>query len=142
MNKMSISKQNLWIKIIASVNGVAAVIHAFFWVLVFVKSPTISSKENILEKTNLATTYGFGIADLIWSVPLLVIGSVWLWKKTPIGWLGAQFANVLYWYSFTVIITRDFHSGTISPGTMLFLPFAIFSFWAASFLWKQRSVFF
>jgi hypothetical protein len=46
----------------------------------------------------MATIYGLGLADLIWSIPLLTIGSIGLWKMKPIGWLAAQLVNVLYWY--------------------------------------------
>jgi len=30
----------------------------------------------------------------------------------------------------------------ISPGTILFLPFTLFSFWVAFYLWKIRDTFF
>ena len=132
------SKQTFGIKLIAVINGMAALLHFFFWILAFIRLPSISSYGSIAERMNLATTYGFGIADIVWSVPFLLLGSIMLWKNKLIGWMGAHFANILYWYSFTVIIIRDLSSGSISPGTILFLPFALFSFWAAYYLWKDR----
>lgn len=129
------------IKIIAWVNGLAAVLHFLFWIFTLIKLPPLASETQLMVKVNLATTFGFGIADLIWSVPLLLIASIPLYKKQIMGWLAAHMANVLYWYSFTVIITRDIASNSISPGTILFLPFALFSIWAAYYLWKGRSEF-
>ena len=135
------SKQTFGIKLIAAINGFAALLHVLFWILAFVRFPSISSQSNATERIDLATTYGFGIADMIWSVPLLLIGSVGLWKMRSMGWLAAHLANVLYWYSFTVIIIRDLSSKSISPGTILFLPFALFAFWAGDYLWKARGLF-
>lgn len=130
------------IKIISIVNFIAALLHLTFWILAFIRLQSPFSDIPILEKVNLATTYGFGIADLIWSFPLLIIGSFWLRKLKPLGWLAAQMTNVLYWYSLTVIIIRDIFSGKISPGTILFLPFCLFAFWSAFYLWKKRELFF
>jgi hypothetical protein len=130
------------IKIISIVNLIAALLHLTFWTLGFIKLQSSFSDIPFLEKVNLATTYGFGIADLIWSFPLLIIGTFWLWKLKPLGWLAAQMANVLYWYSLTVIFIKDILSNTISPGTILFLPFCLFAFWSAFYLWKKRELFF
>jgi len=141
MTKRLFSNQNLWIKIIASINGLAALMHILFWIIAFVRLPSISSQMNIADRINLATTYGFGIADFIWSVPLLLIGSIGLWKKTEIGWVSSLLANALYWYSFTVIVIRDLSSDSFSPGFKLFLPFALISFWTTYFLWKNRDLF-
>jgi hypothetical protein len=135
------SPQTFGIKFIAVINGIAALLHTIFWLFAFIRLPSISAQSTAAEQINLATTYGFGIADLIWSVPLLLIGSIALWKNNLIGWLAAHLANVLYWYSFTIIILRDLSSNSISPGTILFLPFALFSFWAAYHLWKIRGSF-
>ena len=135
------AKQTFGIKLISVINGIAALLHTIFWILAFIRLPSISVQNTVAEKINLATTYGFGIADLIWSVPLLFIGSIALWKNKLIGWLAAHLANVLYWYSFTLIIVRDLHSNSISPGTIIFLPFALFAFWAAYYLWKVRGSF-
>ena len=141
MKKELFYNQTLSIKIIALINGFAALLHLFFWIIAFIRLPSISLQLNIADRINLATTYGFGIADFIWSVPLLLIGSIGLWKKAEIGWLAALLANVLYWYSFTVIIIRDFYSNSFSPGMKLFLPFVLISFWTTYFLWKNRNLF-
>lgn len=141
MSKIQNDERPFGIKSIVVVNGIAAVLHLIFWIIAFIRLSSLSSQNGIAEQIDLATTYGFGIADIIWSVPLLAMGSIGLWKMKPIGWLAAHLANVLYWYSFTVIIIRDLSSNTISPGTILFLPFAIFSFWAATYLWKARGAF-
>jgi len=136
--KTKISDRPAGIKLIAIVNGIAALLHLLFWVMAFIRLPALSGQETVMNRINLATTYGFGIADIIWSVPLLLIGSFGLWQKKFSGWLGAYLANGLYWYSFTVILVRDLSAQAISPGTMLFLPFALFAFWAAYYLWQVR----
>jgi len=141
MKNRSTNNRTRWIKVISFINGIAAILHLLFWIAAFIKLPAITSTKNIADQINLATTYGFGIADFLWSVPLLIIGSIGLWKKTGIGWLAALLANSLYWYSLTVVIIRDLFSNSISPGTILFLPFALASFWISYFLWKSRSVF-
>ncbi|MCA9730560.1 hypothetical protein KC799_00425 [candidate division KSB1 bacterium] len=141
MSELSSSNRPFTLKLIALVNGIAAILHLAFWVLAFIKLPPFNSPESLAERTSLATTYGFGIADLMWSFPFLLLGSILLWKNKAFGWLCAHFANVLYWYSFTVIITRDYAAGTLSPGTILFFPFVIFSLWAAAPLWKNRTLF-
>jgi hypothetical protein len=130
------------IKLIAIINGLTALLHIVFWVLAFFKLPAITLLKNSVNQINLATTYGLGISDLLWSVPLLLIGSIGLWKRYQIGWLAAHLANVLYWYSFTVLIIRDLAANSISPGTIIFSPFVLFSFWASYFLWKNRKLFF
>jgi len=134
-------KRTSGMKLIAVINGIAALLHLSFWIRAFVRLAPASSQGSGVDRIDLATTYGFGIADLIWSVPLLLIGSIGIWKMKPIGWLAAHLANVLYWYSLTVVIVRDLSSNSISPGTILFLPFALFAFWAAYYLWKVRGLF-
>lgn len=138
MHDEKISGRPAGIKLIAIVNGIAALLHLLFWIMAFIKLPAISGQETVSEKINLATIYGFGIADFIWSVPLLLTGSIGLWQKRFAGWLGAYLANVLYWYSFTVILVRDLSAQAMAPGTILFLPFALFAFWAAYYLWQVR----
>ena len=138
MSEMLETKKSFGIKLIAVINGIAALLHLLFWIFAFTRLPSISSFNSIAEQMNLATTYGFGIADIIWSVPFLILGSLVLWKNKFCGWIGAHFANVLYWYSITVIITRDLSTDSLSPGTILFLPFALFAFWSAYYLWKVR----
>jgi len=130
------------IKVISIVNFAALVLTMAFWSLAFIKLPFPSSLNNIAERANMATTFGFGIADIIWSIPLLLFGGIGLWKLKPWGWLFAQMANVLWWYSLTIILYRDFFTRTVSPGAVIFLPFALFAFWAAFRLWKDRNIFF
>ena len=92
------SRPGLGIKIIAVINGIAALLHIIFWIFAFIHLPSISYIESASEKINLATVYGFGLADIIWSVHFLFFGSLMLLKDKLIGWLCANFANVLYWY--------------------------------------------
>jgi hypothetical protein len=126
------------IKAISVINGLAAVFHLLFWIMALIKLPDLTDVGSLDQKINLATVYGFGIADLIFSIPFLLLGSFLLWKRKILGWLAAHMANVLYWYSFTVIISRDLSSAAFAPGTILFMPFALFSIWAAYYLWKVR----
>ena len=141
MQQTTESIPGIGIKIIAIINGLAALLHLVFWIFVYIKMPSISSPESLAEQINLATIYGFGLADIVWSVPFLLLGSILLRKGNLIGWMCAYFANVLYWYSFTIIMLRDNASGSLSPGSILFLPFVLFSFWAAYHLWKVRASF-
>lgn len=130
------------VKIISIVNAVAALLHLMFWTLAFIQLKSPFSDVSILEKINLATTYGFGIADMIWAFPLLIISAILLWHLKPFGWLTAQMVNVLYWYSLTVVLVRDILTYTLSPGTLVFLPFCLFAFWAAIYLWNNRKIFY
>ncbi len=61
-------------------------------------------------------------------------------KMKPIGWLAAQLVNVLYWYSHTFVITVGIVLGNVSFGMLVFIPFGLFSFWAAFYLWKTRDI--
>lgn len=129
------------IAMIATVNGIAAILHLVFWVLVFTFLPRPWATRESAERTDLVITYGLGVADLLWSVPFLLVGSFWLYKRLLVGWLAAQMANALYWYSFTVILIREYGAGQIRPGTILFLPFGMFSILAAWKLWKVKFAF-
>lgn len=128
------------IKLIAAVNGIAAAFHLVFWVVVFLRLPPVSIVMAELDQSDLTVTYGLGIADLIWSVPLLFVGSIWLQKHRLVGWLSAQMANVIWGYSFTFIIFREYNTH-VGPRTIMFLPFALFSIWSAYSLWRLRGVF-
>jgi len=128
------------IKCIAIVNGIAAILHLIFWIFIFLRLPRISTAVSDLAKADLIVTFGLGIADLLWSVPLLIIGSIYLQKHRLAGWLAALMANGLYWYSFTFVLFREYHT-FIRPGTILFLPFVLFSLWSTWYLWKVRSIF-
>lgn len=128
------------IVLIAVVNGVAAALHVLFWVAAFVKLGSARGAL-ALDSGTVATIYGFGVADLVWSAPLLALSAVGLWRGRMWGWLTAQWVNVLYWYSLSVVLVRDLVAGTVSPGGVLFLPFGLFSFWAAWHLWIHRGDF-
>lgn len=129
------------VTLVAAVHGLAVGLHLAFWGLAFVELPSPWSLENPSARAAMSFTYGFGLADLLWSVPFLLAGSVGLFRLRPWGWAGAQAAHVLYWYSSTVIVFRDVATGSVSPGTVIFLPFALFSFWAAGYLWSRRDLF-
>jgi hypothetical protein len=112
-----------------------------FWSLAVAKLPSPWSAPDPNTRPALAFTFGFGLADLVWSVPFLLAGCIGLLRLRPWGWLGAQAANVLYWYSSMVILFRDAAMRSVSPGTVTFLPFAVFAAWAAHHLWRHRSLF-
>jgi len=126
---------------IALINGIAALRHFVFWIFLLLRLPSSRHVETEAERIDLAVTYGLGVADLLWSVSLLTIGSVWLYQGNAVGWLAAQIVNGFYWYSFTFIAVRELNAKAIRPATLLFLPFAIFSFWAAWYLWQVRPLF-
>lgn len=134
-------KANPGIRMIAIVNGIAAITHFTFWTFVFFHLPLPWTVDTDVKRVDLSVTYGLGIADMLWSVPFLTIGSLWLQKRKLLGWLAAQMANALYWYSFTLILVRELNAQNIRLGTMLFLPFALFSLWAAWYLWQARAAF-
>ncbi len=69
----------LGVTVTALVNGVAAVLHLVFWSLAFLRLRSLE-REGSLDLGALRTTYGFGIADLVWSVPMLALGAVGLWR--------------------------------------------------------------
>ncbi len=130
------------IRLIAIVNGIGFILVVLFWGLVWVERlvPQPWTMTPGPERVNAATTYGFLIGDLIWSAALLLISMIGLRRLRFWGWAAAQAVNVLWIYSMTVIVIRDLF-GTMSPGTILFTPFAIFSFWACARLWKVRHLF-
>ena len=140
MSGINESKRLFGIKLIAIVNGIAAIFHLAFWTAPLTKLTLLIPSIQAPANADMATIYGLGLADLIWSIPLLTIGSIGLWKMKSIGWLAAQFVNVLYWYSHTLVFTIGIVSGNISLGMFVFLPFGIFSFWAAFYLWKTRNI--
>ena len=129
------------IRVIAVVNTIAAALHVAFWALAFTKLPFPLSLSNIFERASVSMTYGFGMADLVWSLSFLILSAIGLWRGKAWGWLFAHMVNALYWYSMTVIVIRDLYTGTISPGTVIFFPFTLFAFWAAIYLWKVRRAF-
>ncbi|WP_319531499.1 hypothetical protein [uncultured Cohaesibacter sp.] len=128
------------IKLVAGVNLFAAVVHVLFWAAALVHLGGTRPEGPV--SSALATTFGIGIADLVWSVPLLLTGSLLLIRRKPIGWLAAQMANGLYFYSMTFILVRDGLVGVFQPGTLVFLPFTLFAVFAFRVLWKERYRFF
>jgi len=140
--RMSTPRRPLAITVIAVINAVGLVITIAFWLLVLLKHlvPTPGSLASPLERANAATTYGFLLGDFVWSVPLLFLAAVGLWRMRLYGWTAAQMANALWVYSMTVIWLRDAYT-TPSPGGVLFLPFALAAIWATVILWKQRALF-
>jgi hypothetical protein len=127
---------------LAIINGLAFFVTLVFWLLVFLKKlvPTPDDLAVLSERANAATTYGFGIGDLIWSLPLLFLSCVGLWRLRSWGWTAAQMTNALWVYSMTVVLIRDFYT-TLSPSGMLFTPFAIIAVWATYYLWKHCELF-
>lgn len=140
MNGINESEKLFGIKLIAVVNGIAAIFHLLFWTAPLTKLTLLIPSIQAPTSIDMATIYSLGLADLIWSIPLLIIGSIGLWEMKSIGWLAAQFVNVLYWYSHTLVIALSIISGNISIGMFVFLPFGLFSFWAAFYLWKIRKI--
>jgi hypothetical protein len=130
------------IKLIAIINGIGFVVTLVFRAFVFFKSlaPLPDNLTVAAERANAATTYGFMIGDMLWSVPLLLIGSISLWRLQPLGWTAAQMVNILWVYSMTVVWTRDVYT-SFSPGGMLFIPFTLAAPWATVYLWKYRDLF-
>lgn len=130
------------ISVIAVVNAVGLVITIAFWMLVLLKPavPLPGSLGSLPERVNAATTYGFMLGDFVWSVPLLSLAAVGLWKMRFFGWTAAQMVNALWVFTLTVTWFRDAYAGP-SPGAIIFLPFALAAVWASIVLWKQRALF-
>lgn len=135
------SKAFLGIRVIAVANGVAAFLHVLFWSFALYRLVSMPSATQNAERIDRIVTAGVGVADLLWSVPFLLAGCLGLLRRLPVGWLGAQMANALWWYSYTFLLIREFAMGVFRPGTMIFLPFALFSFWSAWYLWHNRDAF-
>ncbi len=127
---------------LSGVNGVGFVVTVLFWATVFFRHliPYPAELTTLPERANSAVTYGFMIADVIYSLPLLFLATIGIWRRSMWGWLAGQMVNILWIYSMTVILTRDANT-TLSPGGVLFLPFAIVSVWAIPFLWLKREEF-
>lgn len=124
------------------VNGVGFVLTLSFWATVFFRRlvPLPGDLTLISDRTNAAVTYGFMIADIVYSLPLLLTATIGLWRHTPWGWMAGQIVNMLWIYSMTVILFRDANSA-ITPGGVLFTPFALIAIWAIPYLWVKRKVF-
>lgn len=145
MNKPSStfsSKRPKAVSFLAIINGLAFIVTLVFWSLVLLKKlvPPPHELTVLSEKANAATTYGFAIGDLVWSTLLLFISCVGLWRMRFWGWTAAQMTNAIWVYSMTVVLIRDAYT-TLSPGGVLFTPFALIAIWATYYLWKQRQLF-
>jgi len=130
------------VTVLAVVNGIAFCLTLLFWGTIAFKKlvPFPSDVIIVAERANAAVTWGFLIGDVIFSVPLLFLAARGLWRPSPIGWTAAQMANILWLYSMTVVLMRDAFT-VMSPGGVLFLPFALVAVWSVFYLWKERNLF-
>jgi hypothetical protein len=135
-------KRPTGLAVIAIINGIAFTITLLFWGVVFFRNlvPLPGSLTISAERANAATTYGFLIGDIVWSAPLLLLATIGIWRPRPWGWTSAQMVNALWVYSMTVIWMRDAYTA-ISPGALLFTPFALIAVWGTYYLWKHRNLF-
>lgn len=126
-------------RLIAIVNGIAAIITGLFWILGLFsdKLPSPSQASTLAEAAATATTTGFLIADLVFALPLLVLSAIGIWRKTSWGWVVTFMVNILWCYSLMVVFIRDIYS-TVSPGLILFSPFVPFAIWSSIYLWRNR----
>ncbi len=129
------------VRAIAIVNAVSAILTAAFWALVYLRLFAGAPIVDPVAHASAGATLGYLVGDIVWALPLLVISVPSLLRGRPSGWLFAQMINVLWWYSMTAVWVRDLYTGSISPGAVLFAPFALFSFWAAVYLWREREEF-
>ncbi len=135
-------KRPTGLTVIAIINGIAFIITLLFWGIVYFAKlvPLPGGLQITAERASAATTYGFLIGDILWSAPLLLLATIGLWRPRPWGWTSALMVNALWVYSMTVIWMRDAYT-TISPGALLFTPFAVVAIWATYYLWTHRNLF-
>ncbi len=136
------TKRPSGVTVIIIVNIIASVITIIFWYLVSRRLFGSNGNQIQLDKFSAGSTFGFMIADIIFAVPVLIISIPGLRKMRFYGWTAAQMANILWLYSLTAVLIRDLYSSMVSPGSLLFLPFALFSVWGIIYLWKKREIFF
>jgi hypothetical protein len=129
------------IRAIAIVNGIGALLPAAFWTLGYLKLFAGRTITDPAERASAAATLGFLVGDVVWAVPLLALSVPGLWRLRSWGWLLAQMVNALWLYALTAIWVRDLYGGRVSPGAVLFTPFALFAAWAAIYLWRVRDRF-
>ncbi len=127
---------------IAIINGISFILTVAFWGMVAINKlvPFPNELSIMSERASAAVTWGFLVGDIIFSAPLLLLATVGLWRPSAWGWTAAQMANILWIYSMTVVLMRDAFT-VLSPGGMLFLPFALIAVWATGYLWKHRHLF-
>ncbi|MGA1844980.1 MAG: hypothetical protein ACMUIS_10510 [bacterium] len=127
--------------VIAVINGTAAALTLFFWTLAYIRFFAGEPIRDPVLRASAAATLGFLVGDLIWAVPVLILSVPGLWRCRDWGWSLAQAANVLWVYSLTAVWVRDLYVGRISPGAILFTPFALVALWAIVYLWRTRDLF-
>lgn len=130
------------IRFLAVWNAIAFAFTLLFWSTVALSGrvPGPWSTTGLLERGASATTWGFLLADLAYSLPLLLLAAMGLRKHAAWGWLCAQIANSLWIYSMSVILFRDMFT-RFTPGSVLFLPFLLVALASFPYLWKVRSRF-
>lgn len=136
-----VERQPKGITVIIVVNIVACLVTIGFWVLVYLRLFTGPALEDPSLRSSASATLGFLVGDLVWAAPLLMLSAIDLARRREWGLLLAQLTNILWLYSLTVIWVRDLYSHFISPGAILFTPFAIFALWAILYLWRERNLF-
>ena len=110
-NPDSSPKRPRGITFLAIVNLVAFVVTVMFWAFVLGQLVPQAGQPGIAPRASeCCITYGFMLGDVLYSVPLLVLAGIGLWRLRSWGWLAAQMANTLWIYSMTVILLRDFYS--------------------------------
>lgn len=136
------ARQPAALTFLAIINGIAFVMTILFWGLVYFEHlvPLPTELAVTAERANSATTYGFLVGDILWSAPLLYLAAVGLWRRKFWGWTAAQMVNALWVYSMTVLWMRDACTA-LSPGALLFTPFAVIAVWATYYLWNHRTMF-
>ena len=138
----SVRLRSRGVMFLSIVNVLAFVITLLFWGLVFIRHiiPFPGDLTSLTDRANSAVTYGFMLGDVIYSAPLLLFASIGLWRLKSWGWMTAQMANALWVYSMTIILLRDSYTA-MSPGGLIFIPFAIIAIWAIPYLWMHRKDF-
>lgn len=126
---------------LAVIHTIAAVLTFVFWVLVYLRLFTGGRPEDPALRSAYASTMGFLAGDVLYAVPLLAAAAAGLWRMREWGLLIAQMVNIMWIYSMTVIWVRDIYAGSVSPGAVLFTPFAAVSAWAVFYLWRERRAF-
>ena len=126
------------VAVIAVINGVAAALTLLFWTLAYFRFFAGPPIRDLVLRVSAAATLGFMVGDLIWAVPVLILSVPGLWLCRDWGWFLAQAANILWVYSLTTVWVRDMYAGRISPGAILFTPFALVAMWAMGYLWRTR----
>jgi hypothetical protein len=127
---------------LAVLNAIGLLVTLVFWLYVLFARvvPWPWEIAPLHERINAATTLGFAVGDLAWSSPLLTLSALGLWRLRSWGWTAAQMTNALWIYSMTVVLIRD-ASSRLTPGSVLFTPFALLALWSASYLWRRRALF-